>query len=73
MQLCVKVSLWKAIYLTSTDVENQHQEMQNVNWLYTEAAEEHFIYLHITLPGQRYTNKKYKVEKLNEKLIINET
>jgi len=60
--VCVKVSLWKEICLTSIDVENQHQEMQNVNWLYMEAAEEHFVHLHTRLLGERYTNKKYKVD-----------
>jgi len=62
MQLCVKVSLWKEICLTSIDVENQHKEMQNMNCLCKEAAEESFVHLHITLLGQSYTNKKFKVD-----------
>jgi hypothetical protein len=61
MQLCVKARLWTEICLTLIDVENQHQEMQNVNWLFMEATEEHLVRLHIRLLGQRYTDKEYKV------------
>jgi hypothetical protein len=62
--VCVKVNLWKEFCLTSIDVENQHQGVQNVNWLYMKAAEEDILHLHIRLPGQRYTstNRKHKVD-----------